>query len=93
MTAGIEQHLKAKLLPAGFIPAAEEAINILLEHGWDAADHLVTVQPGVTRIESALQVDGGGQLIRVIDLVKALELLPLLPPELNWIERHPSWRS
>ena len=92
MTAEIEEHLRDRLLPAGLAPVVEEAISLLLADGWDHADTLVTIPAGTIRVEAALAMDDGAQIIRVIDLCRAFELLRLLPPELNWIERHPSWK-
>lgn len=87
----IGKHLKNQMLPAGYTPAVELVIELLLKYGWEVGDDLVDIPPGLPRIESGLPTDAGGQSIRVIDLVRALNLLPLLPDHISWVGRHPSW--
>jgi hypothetical protein len=89
----LKAHLHVRFLPIGFAPILDQVLKLLMENKWAVADDMVLIPPGLPRVESAVQTtDDGSQLIRVMDVVKSFDLLELLPPELNWVQRHPSWK-
>ena len=88
MTAAVEKHLAARLLPAGFAPVVEEVIALLVAGGLDVVHDMVSLPAGLPRLESGLMFDDGTQTIRVLDFAVAVDLKPLLPEEWQWSFRY-----
>jgi len=87
MSAATEKHLAARLLPAGFAPVVEEVVASLIAGGLDLVHDMVSLPPGLPRLESGLMFDDGSQTIRALDFALAMDMKELLPEGWHWVNK------